>query len=573
MNAYPPIKYVSENIYHYVPHPIYIGFVLLCFGISILLNLSSGFWLISPLVVLGCTTLVIGYERHDLQKRFGGNLQKPLISMPPENENKPDYWNILSVYLLVFLPWLILYSAFMLAGTPSDSFSLYLPFEHQIPVIEWTESFYFLTYLFVIISPLTAKTNHQLRTFMISGLLATGLIILCFFMFPVIAAPRPFTPHTFWGHILAFERSVDTPGAAFPSFHVVWVFLAAHLYSNSFPKTKVIWYSIASLITISCMTTGMHAILDLITGLLFAIIVINYRKVWIAILRATEKFANSWTEWRIGKIRIINHGIYAGLGAFIGLVIVSALYSEITVRVLIIYTLFAIIGGALWAQVIEGSGKLLRPFGYYGSLIGGIFGLIVASYYLGVDLWLLLGVFAVASPFIQAIGRLRCLIQGCCHGKQTEWETVGIRYHHPKSRVNKIANLKDKLVYPTPLYSIIGNLIIGGFLMRLWFLEVPSSLITGLYLILAGMARFMEESYRGEPQTPVYARMSLYQWMAIISILCGIGCTLFKSSLSTGTISLHWDTIIVSIICGLLAMTAMGVDFPDSNKRFSRLTQ
>ncbi|MCP4105598.1 MAG: hypothetical protein GY749_08685 [Desulfobacteraceae bacterium] len=34
------------------------------------------------------------------------------------------------------------------------------------------------------------------------------------------------------------------------------------------------------------------------------------------------------------------------------------------------------------------------------------------------DGWQLAGAFSVAGQFVQAIGRLRCLVQGCCHGRE-----------------------------------------------------------------------------------------------------------------------------------------------------------
>jgi protein-S-isoprenylcysteine O-methyltransferase Ste14 len=35
MNAYPPDHYVTVNIYRWLRHPIYVGFVVTCYGVSL----------------------------------------------------------------------------------------------------------------------------------------------------------------------------------------------------------------------------------------------------------------------------------------------------------------------------------------------------------------------------------------------------------------------------------------------------------------------------------------------------------------------------------------------------------
>ena len=61
------------------------------------------------------------------------------------------------------------------------------------------------------------------------------------------------------------------------------------------------------------------------------------------------------------------------------------------------------------------------------------------------------------------------------------------------------------MVCPTPVYSILWNVIIQVVFLRLWILRTEPSMIAGLYLILNGLGRFVEEAYRGEPHT-IYIR-------------------------------------------------------------------
>ncbi len=55
MSPYPPSVYVSSGVYRVTPHPIYAGFAMLCFGVSMTLESPSGLWLVSPSVALGCS--------------------------------------------------------------------------------------------------------------------------------------------------------------------------------------------------------------------------------------------------------------------------------------------------------------------------------------------------------------------------------------------------------------------------------------------------------------------------------------------------------------------------------------
>jgi hypothetical protein len=184
---------------------------------------------------------------------------------------------------------------------------------------------------------------------------------------------------------------------------------------------------------------------------------------------------------------------------------------------------------------------------------------------------MLLGGFAVAAPWVQAIGRVRCLIQGCCHGGPAPPQ-VGIRYFHSRSRVTQLSDHGGVPVYPTPLFSILGNVLIGAFLLRLWSLGVPPTFVAGCYLVLSGPARFVEESFRAEPQTKLVGPLHIYHWMALGSLLFGALLTGIDSAAPHSWIhSPGWALGVISLGLGLVAGLAMGVDFPGSNRRFSRL--
>ena len=569
MNAYPPPRYVARGIYTLLPHPIYAGFTLACVGVSMACRSSSGLWLISPVVALGCTALVQGFEKQDLVRRFGPSLPRTLLHLPPDETRAPSPAERLSVYLLVFLPWLVLYESVVSLGIPPDAMSAYLPFEKGIPVYEWTEIFYASTYLFVLLVPLAATSARDLRDFAIAGIAATILITILFLVIPLVSPPKEFVSQGVFGSILMWERALDAPVAAFPSFHVVWAFLAARLYSRTKPSWKWLWWSLALLISASCITTGMHAMLDVLAAGLVLPLVLHTGALWKALQSLTERIANSWREWPFARMRVINHGLYAAAGTSAGLLIIGVLLGPGSVGPAVVVAFSSLITAALWAQFIEGSPSLLRPYGFYGGVIGVILGSLIAGL-MGGNIWQLLGTYAVAGPLIQSAGRLRCLVQGCCHGREAP-PNIGIRYTHPRSRVCRLAGLSNTPIHPTPLYSIIWNVFVGITLARLWSLHASIPLIVGLYLVLNGLGRFVEESYRGEPQTPIVGGLRLYQWTAVASVVVGAVLTTVSTSSVIPDWQFSWTAVAAAAGFGLVTWFALGVDFPGSNRRFARL--
>jgi protein-S-isoprenylcysteine O-methyltransferase Ste14 len=566
MNAYPPPRYVAQGIFLLLPHPIYTGFTMLCVGVSVTVGSASGLWLVSPIVALSCAALVLGYERHDLRERFG---RASMSLLPAAGPTSPSTSERLACYAFVLLPWVVLYKGVVALGTPPDAIAAWLAFERSLPVLEWSEIFYASAYFFIGLAPLLARTRDDLRTFSVRGLWAMTLAVPLLLAVPLTAPPRPFTPNTMLGHWLAWERMLDGPATGFPSFRVIWTMLAAEVYARRWPRGA--WWPLgwALLISGSCVTTGQNALVNVLAGFAIVGVVTRGAAFWEAIRSGAERIANSWREWRIGSVRIINHGIYVGLGGTFGLWIAGSLVGSEHQTAVLVAGFAAVVGAALWAQYIEGSSQLLRPFGYYGGLLGGILGALVAPLF-GASAWLILAAFSAGGPWAQAMGRLRCLVQGCCHGRLAP-DSLGIRYTHPRSRVCRLTAWAGLPLHPTPVYSILWNGFVASAIARLWILHAPLHLISGIYFILTGLGRFVEEAWRGEPQTPVFARLRLYQWAAVASVVAGALMTALGHGGPAPTPHFEWRVLLASAVFGAFVWFAMGVDFPNSSRRFSRL--
>jgi len=277
---------------------------------------------------------------------------------------------------------------------------------------------------------------------------------------------------------------------------------------KQFKKLSFIFYLFAIFLGIMQLTNSKSPILQFITSLFIFIVASLYQRIWILLKTFVEKIANSWKEWVFGPVRIINHGFYVGVGSFLGIIIAGYLTGKVYAWAILAFAISVIIFSALWAQIIEGSEKLKRPFGYYGALVGILFASFVV-WLMDVNVWVIIGVVSVVMPWVQAIGRFRCLVNGCCHGSLTKNPKIGIRYFHYRSRVCGISGLKGTLIHPTPLYSILWLFFIGFILLSLWNKHFSYSFIFGIYLILTGLGRFVEEAYRGEVQTIIWATIGI----------------------------------------------------------------
>jgi protein-S-isoprenylcysteine O-methyltransferase Ste14 len=568
-SPFPPKRLVTRGVYRLVADPIYVGSVTVGAGVSLWARSPAGLWIVTPIFALAIAAFVHGHERDATRRRFGATTA-PWLRLPSVADDRPTIAERVSVYALVFAPWLVLYQSIEYLGAPPDARSTYFAWDASLPVVPWTESMYAATYLFVLAAPLVARRRRDLAELARSGLTATAMIIPIYLLVPLVATAKPVVGSGLWRAMLEWERLGDSPATAFPSFHVVWACLAARMYSSTIARLRWLWWSIAAAMCVAAVTTGLHSGADVVAGLVAYVVVTRRRAIWAFLRGAAEHVANSWRESNVGPVRLINHGIYAGLGATfsIGLSIALAGVGQLAWFAACVFG--AVAGAALWGQLVEGSSALLRPYGYFGSVAGVVIVSSIAGA-AGADAWLVFTAFGVGSTITSAFGRLRCLVQGCCHGRAAP-SSIGIRFTHPRSRVVRLSTLGGVPVHPTQLYAIISALFVGCVLVRLWVLAAPLSLIAGVYFVLTGISRFVEEHFRGEPQTATVAGLRLYQWLAIGFVIGGAVLTTIRTSPAPAPHPIDLAALPVLALVGLLTYAAYGMDFPASGWRFSRLT-
>lgn len=212
MNAFPPPRLVTSGIYSVIPDPIYTGFCLMGVAVAMAARSSSGLWLVCPVLVLGCASLVLGYERPDLERRFG----QASVLDPPE-------W--MRYYLFAVLPWAALYEIGASLGVQAHSWDTSLPPDTQLPLWPWTESIYASVYLAALLAPVVAR--RRLPTLTTRAGVAMAFVFPIYFCCPTFAPRHLMAGDGVWAGLLQLERALDPPSQALPSFHVIWAFLVA----------------------------------------------------------------------------------------------------------------------------------------------------------------------------------------------------------------------------------------------------------------------------------------------------------------------------------------------------------
>ena len=560
MNLQPPLKFVKNGPYKIVKNPIYWGFGILMIGVFILAKSASGLWLVSPITILAMVALVMGYENFDLYQRFPNKRLRTIFDSPENNNGMPSFTSRLTTLFRLFGILIIGNSiTLFLAGNASPLISEQISFTKL-----WGNSYLpICSIVFILTIPFLLKRNDVLREWLFMGFLSIFISLFISLLYPFVGA-----------QYLPNENLYQDSGLSnLLSLATVPVFLLLCSLKSIWRQSRklfIVFSIIVLLLVFIQIGISRSGILSLATSILIYLIASNYFGIWVLLRNLSERIANSWQEWVFGKIRVINHGFYVGFATFVGLLFGGYLAGTDFIWGILVFVIVVILIAALWAQIIEGSEKLKRPFGFYGGLVGMIFSSLTV-WLMGFDIWVIIGVITIFLPWVQAVGRLRCLINGCCHGSPVDNPLIGIRYFHYRSRVCGISGLKGESLHPTQLYSILWLFLIGFIFVALWNNKFPPSFIFGLYLILNGIGRFVEEAFRGEVQTKILEGLRLYQWTAILSVIIGIGFTILPTEPVLVSSGFGWEIVAAAFIGCFCTFFAMGVDFPNSNARFSRL--
>lgn len=164
---------------------------------------------------------------------------------------------------------------------------------------------------------------------------------------------------------------------------------------------------------------------------------------------------------------------------------------------------FAWYGGLLaGVAMLLWQGKLLRPDGLRGDKA----------------MLRMLDLATPAAALGYGVGRLGCLTSG--DGDYGKVTTLPWGVHMAKNALVP-PTPPDALVQPTPLYEFLFAVVLAWWLWKRGEQTRPLGWLTGEYLVLSGLARFLVEFVRINPR--VYGPFSNAQVAALLSVAAGAG--------------------------------------------------
>lgn len=162
-------------------------------------------------------------------------------------------------------------------------------------------------------------------------------------------------------------------------------------------------------------------------------------------------------------------------------------------------------------------GDLARCFDgfvFYGGLIGGIVAGSIYARVRGWDVLTHLDIFAVAIPLFHTFGRIGCFFGGCCYGVEASW---GVTY-----TINPIAQANGVPRVPIQLIEAASNLVIFFVLLVLFRRGALSRRLIGVYGLLYGVVRFVDEFWRGDAYRGFLGPLSTSQWISLAVIAASV---------------------------------------------------
>lgn len=150
-------------------------------------------------------------------------------------------------------------------------------------------------------------------------------------------------------------------------------------------------------------------------------------------------------------------------------------------------------------------------FDYYGGFFGGVLGAWLASRIHG-EPWLsVLDTFVPSLSIGHVVGRLGCLMAGCCYGVPTD-SSFGIRFPAPSQAFSEMvrdgalaANVSHTPpLHPTQLYEAVGELAIFALLL---FARPQQRRVGQVFAVYTGsyaLLRSLVETVRADASSDTY---------------------------------------------------------------------
>ena len=239
--------------------------------------------------------------------------------------------------------------------------------------------------------------------------------------------------------------------------------------------------------------------------------------------------------FKIGNLNIYSYGVILAFDLLVSLYLFIKfskdfnIDSEVAFRIFVMNIVFLIIGGKIgymfshFEQYYNGNLKdffIDLPINFFysglaiqGAILFSALALIFVSKYYKINLWNLFDNFSLVALLSISIGRVGCLLAGCCYGKICQLCEYGIYLYGAKR-------------YPTQVMESLLSL--AAFLLIYWYfnklkklnqLEHYRGIFFAFFMIFYGLIRFFVEFYR--EGTPIVGYLNLAQIFSLLIFIIG----------------------------------------------------
>jgi phosphatidylglycerol:prolipoprotein diacylglycerol transferase len=225
-------------------------------------------------------------------------------------------------------------------------------------------------------------------------------------------------------------------------------------------------------------------------------------------------------QWDLGPIEITGYGLMLMVAFLMGGWLIARQLREAKLKedyaadMVAAAVIGGIIGAKLWYVALTGDPDALFSRGglvWYGGFIGGALAVILNSWRLRVPIRWTMQLAAPALAAAYALGRVGCFLVNDDYGRPSDlpW-AVKFPEGLPPSTAENLKNLFGipipagvdpatvLAVHPTQIYEVVAMLLAFGVLWSLRKSGRPVGWLFGLYLVFAGVERFLVEILRAK---------------------------------------------------------------------------
>lgn len=163
-----------------------------------------------------------------------------------------------------------------------------------------------------------------------------------------------------------------------------------------------------------------------------------------------------------------------------------------------------------WPQYRSHPASILKVWegglSFHGGLIGGMVALLGYCLIKRLSILQVADLFAPSVMIAYAIGRVGCLLNGCCYGAPTNMPW-GIKFHDD--------NIITPPSHPTQIYATLLSLVFFAVLVRLEKRRAYYGQVACWYILLASIERFLMEIWRAGTTSDV-----IWHGLTDVQLLC-----------------------------------------------------